>query len=297
MAMGVSATTTAAHQIMLGTATEVVVAPGGIQSPSFAGYPSNSFMQLYDPAGVVYLLSTNNYLFVTNAGNGVIVANNIGGSASGITNVPAAAISNQSALVVGQATHATNADNAVWATNLAAQATINVGTLNAGTLVVTNTITGTGSGITGIPAAAITNQSALAAGTATTSTYVTTSPLTNNVSGTAASTTDAGTYWGAQATLGTNTLTLNNKYYYFNAANDTSITNLTVSGGCWAVLVINNTNAATTIHTRCDVSGIGIIGTVAYTANTNGLVVAAGKTAIYSVMSMSKTNYSNAVQQ
>lgn len=110
--------------------------------------------------------------------------------------------------------------------------------------------------------------------------------------GTATSTTDTGTYWGG---TGTNTLILNNKYYYLNAAADCAITNLTTGGGAWAVLAINNTNAATTIHCYSHVGGI--MGTVAYTANTNGLVVAAGKTAVYSFMSLSKTNYSNAVQQ
>lgn len=109
----------------------------------------------------------------------------------------------------------------------------------------------------------------------------------------AALTTDTGTYWGG---TGTNTITLANKYYYLNAATDTGVTNL-IKSGCWAVLAINNTNTSATIHCYVDPTVAGIIGTAAYTANTNGLVVVAGKTAVYSFMCQSKTNYSNAVQQ
>lgn len=268
MAMGVSATTTAAHQIMLGTATETVVAPGGIQSPIFSGYPSNSFLQLFDSAGTSFLTATNDFLTWSNAsgsgqvtfyGGPVVVSNYVAGGYS----------------IQGNGSETWTNKNTGKFGIINTDGTLRVeGITNAGVL---------GASFIGTDA----NGKEVAV----------TGAITNNTSGTSASTTDAGTYWGAQATLGTNTLILNNKYYYFNAANDTSITNVTTGSGCWAVISINNTNASTTIHTRCDVSGIGIIGTVAYTANTNGLVVLAGKSAIYSVISMAKTNYSNAVQQ
>ena len=97
----------------------------------------------------------------------------------------------------------------------------------------------------------------------------------------------------------TNTLTLANGYSYYQTDSRTqaAVTNI-VGSGTWQVLVLVNTNAATTVYGYVT-GNAQILGTAATTANTNGLTIAAGKAAYYSFAQIPtiRTNYSNTVQQ
>ena len=257
--LGQNASSTATHQIMLGTSVDTVVIPGSLQSTA-------SGASLYTASGDATGLNISNSVggarLTIKGTNGDAIVNSVG-------NFKTASYGSPTEVNFGAAGIKTN--------GLYMASSNEVDIANDGTNVL-KIVDGAATFAAGVTATTFTGN------------------LTGNATGTAASTTDAGTYWGAQATLGTNTLLVNNKMYYFNAANDTAITNVTVTG-CWAVLSLNNTNASTTIHCYNTVAAAGIEGNLTYTSGTNGIVVAAGKTATFYYKVMSKTNYSNCVQQ
>jgi hypothetical protein len=98
-----------------------------------------------------------------------------------------------------------------------------------------------------------------------------------------------------------NSITLNNGYWTFNATTNVAITNIvgSVSGNAtWAILSVSNSGAGTmaVYVTAANVRALGVLSTA---ANTNGIQVAGGKVAIVSVLGIGNqiTNYLDCVQQ
>lgn len=108
-------------------------------------------------------------------------------------------------------------------------------------------------------------------------------------------------YAWTQIATPTNTIPITNGCSYYDIPATglrVDVTN-TSGSGSFQTVVWRNTNAAATAYIYTSAAGVGIYGTAATTANTNGLAVPATKSAVqvFARIPNVETNYSNTVKQ